>query len=173
MTTNLSTEIRPGTYTIDRARSTCHVLATHAFGLKPVTASVEIRSGTVTVGVDPRESNASAELDAASFRSDDPRRDRNVRGFLDASRHPVIAFRSTGCTPLSPRGEDIGHLQGLLRLRSRESQVELLLTRVEPVPGGYRWTARCTLDRVRAGVTAARGLIARRVHITLDVVATV
>ena len=125
MTTNLSTDIRPGTYSIDLARSTCRLRAAHVFGLKPVEATMAIRSGTITIAADPGRSTASAELDAGSFTSDDPRRNKDVRGkrFLDAARHPVIAFRSTGCT----RTPDGWRLAGVLRVRGRDSEVALAL----------------------------------------------
>jgi polyisoprenoid-binding protein YceI len=168
MTTHMSTDLRPGTYTIDLARSTCRLGVTHAFGLLPVAATVEIRAGTVTIAADPARSTCSAELDAASFTSDDPRRDRNVRRFLDAARHPVIAFRGDRCTR-TDRGWE---LTGTLRVRGRDSEVTLLVDGVEPTPDGYRCTARCTLDRIAAGVSGGRGLVARTVHISLDVVAT-
>jgi polyisoprenoid-binding protein YceI len=170
MTTNLSTDIRPGTYTIDLARSTCRVRATHAFGLKPVVATMAIRAGTITIGADPIRSTASAELDAGTFHSDDPRRNKDIRGkrFLDADRYPVIAFRSTGCR----RSADGWQLLGVLRVRGHDSEVRLALSDLEPVAGGYRCVARCTLDRVTAGVKAGRGIIARTIHIELDIHAT-
>jgi polyisoprenoid-binding protein YceI len=153
MTTNLSTDLRPGTYTIDQNLSTCTLHAAHAFGLKPVTATMAIRAGTVTIGADPARSSASAQLDAATFRSDDPKRDKDVRGkrFLAVADHPVIAFRSTGCVRAAAGWQMTGVLS------------------VEPTTAGYRCTAGCTLDRVAAGVKAGRGIIARPVHLEFEV----
>jgi polyisoprenoid-binding protein YceI len=163
MTTNLSTQIRPGTYSIDLTRSTCTLVATHAFGLKPVTATVAVGGGTVTVGTDPAACSASAHLDAATFTSDDPRRNKDVRGkrFLDAESFPAIGFRSTGCTPRE--------LTGVLSVRGTDSEVTLQLGDVSRTAGGYRCTASCTIDRVTAGVKGGRGIIARPVRITLDI----
>lgn len=167
METELSTEIRPGTYTIDPARSTCRLTATHVFGLKPVEATVAVRGGTVTVAADPKRSTASAELDAASFRSDDPRRDRDIRGkrFLDTANHPVIAFRSTGWA----RGATGWQLTGVLSVRGRDSEVRLDLDRAESTPDGVRFVARATVDRVAAGVPTGRAVIARPVRLELDI----
>lgn len=166
MDTNLSTEIRPGTYTIDPARSACRFVATHAFGRMPVQAAMAVRGGTVTVAADPARSTASAELDATSFRTDDARRDRTVKGkgFLDARGHPVIGFRSTSCTGRTVAGQ--------LSVRGVASDVVLEVTDCVPVAGGYRFTATCVVDRVAAGVKAGRGLIARPILITLDVCVT-
>jgi polyisoprenoid-binding protein YceI len=167
METELSTKIRPGTYSIDPARSTCRLTATHVFGLKPVAATVALRGGTVTVAADPERSTASAELDAASFRSDDPRRDKDIRGkrFLDTANHPVIAFRSTGWV----RGATGWQLTGVLSVRGRDSEVRLDVDRAESTSDGPRFTARATVDRVTAGVSAGRAIIARPVRIELDI----
>ncbi|MCU7725075.1 YceI family protein [Actinoplanes sp. KI2] len=167
MTTNLSTDLRPGTYLIDQDQSVCTLHAAHAFGLKPVTATMAIRAGTVTIGADPAQSSASAQLDAATFRSDDPRRDKDIRGkrFLAAADHPVIAFRSTGCT----RSAAGWRMTGMLSVRGTDSEVTLTLYAVEPTTTGYRCTASCTLDRVTAGVKAGRGIIARPVRLELEV----
>jgi polyisoprenoid-binding protein YceI len=167
MTTNLSTDLRPGTYTIDQTQSTCTLHAAHAFGLKPVTATMAIRAGTVTIGADPARSSASAQLDAATFRSDDPKRDRDIRGkrFLAADSHPVIAFRSTGCA----RAAAGWQVTGVLSVRGTDSEVTLTLGTVEPATTGYRCTASGTLDRVAAGIKAGRGIIARPVHLEFEV----
>ncbi|WP_030438834.1 YceI family protein [Actinoplanes subtropicus] len=167
MTTNLSTDLRPGTYTIDQSQSTCTLRAAHAFGLKPVTATMAIRAGTVTIGADPVRSSASAQLDAATFRSDDPKRDKDIRGkrFLAVTDHPVIAFRSTGCV----RAAAGWQVTGVLSVRGTDSEVTLTLDGIEPTTAGYRCTASCTLDRVAAGVKAGRGIIARPVHLEFEI----
>ena len=170
MTTNLSTQIQPGTYTVDPARSSCRMIATHVFGLKPVDASMTVERGTVMVGADPARSTASAEVAAGSFRSDDPRRDKDIRGkrFLDAGRFPVISFRSTGFTA---DGES-RLLTGVLNVRGQDSPVTLAVESAEATADGCHFTATCTVDRVAAGVRAGRAIIARTVRITLDLYAT-
>ena len=167
MTMNLSTDLKPGTYTIDLARSTCRLDAAHAFGLKPVAATMAIRAGTVTIGADPVASSASASLDAASFRSDDAKRDKDIRGkrFFDAARHPVVSFRSTGCE----RAATGWRMTGVLSVRGTDSDVTLAITGLAPTADGYRCTATCTIDRVTAGVRAGRGIVARPVRITLEI----
>jgi polyisoprenoid-binding protein YceI len=167
MTTNLSTDIRPGTYAIDPAASTCRLHATHAFGLKPVTATMAIRGGTVTIAADRTRSTASAELDAGTFRTDEARRDKDITGkrFLDVAGHPVIAFRSTGCA----RSAAGWQLTGVLRVRGVDSEVTMVVDAIEPAGAGYRCMAHCTLDRVTAGVRGGRGIIARPIRIELDI----
>ncbi|WP_240670420.1 YceI family protein [Actinoplanes solisilvae] len=166
MTTNVHTSIQPGTYTIDPSRSSCRLTATHVFGLKPVAATVDLRGGTVTVAPDLAASTCSAMLDAATFRSDDERRNKDVTGkrFLHAGSHPVIAFRSTGCRA----GSDGWLIDGVLRVRGRDSEVTLTVEEAEWTGSGCHFVASATIDRVAAGVGAGRAIIARPVRLTLD-----
>ena len=168
MTQNLRLEgdIRPGTYQIDPARSEVRLTATHVFGLKPVDATMAIRSGTVMVGSRPEQSTVSAELDAASFTTDDPRRDKDVRGkrFLAVESHPVIGFRSTGVARTAAGWE----ITGVLAVRGGSAPVTLTVVDFQQRGIGYRFRAMTTVDRAAAGVTAARGLIRRDVRITVE-----
>jgi polyisoprenoid-binding protein YceI len=168
MTQNLRLEgaIQPGTYLIDTERSVVRLTATHVFGLKPVDATVQVRSGTVMVGTRPEQSTVSAELAADSFTTDDKRRDKDVRGkrFLAAEAHPSIGFRSTGVS----RTADGWQLAGVLSIRGGSAPLQLDLVNVTPTAEGYRIRATATVDRVAAGVTAGRGIIARQVRVTVE-----
>ena len=165
--TNTLIEILPGTYTIDPARSGASFAAYHTIGKKPVRGEVPVRSGTVTVAAEPRRSTVSAELDVTGWRTDNPRRDKDVRGkrFLDADRHPVIGFRSTRVTG-SAQGWQV---VGVLSVRGGSTEVTLAITGMEPTVDGCRITATTRVDRVAAGVTAGRALIARHVDVELTV----
>ena len=149
-----------------------HLPARRHSRLRPqaVRATVALRGGTVTVAAGTENSTASALLDAAGFRTDDPRRDKDVTGkrFLDAARHPMIALRSTGCY----RDADGRRLAGVLRVRGRGSEVDLALDMAEATADGVHFVATGTLDRVTVGVAAGRAMIARQVRVTLDVHAT-
>ena len=162
----LEGDIRPGTYVIDSARSSVKLTATHTFGLKPVDATFAVRSGTVMVGARPEQSTVSADLDAASFTTDDPRRDKDVRGkrFLAADTHPAIGFRSTGLS----RTADGWQLTGVLSIRGGSAPLTLSIVDVQPVTDGYHVRARTTVDRVAAGVGAGRALIGRHVRVTVE-----
>jgi polyisoprenoid-binding protein YceI len=166
--TQTRTDIRPGTYTIDPAASTCEFTATHVFGLKPVHGTMAIAYGTVTVATEPRRSTVAAELDAASFTTDDQRRNRDVRGrrFLDAQRFPVVGFRSTRLARTADGGWQV---IGELAVRGGSTEVALDLTGMEPDGDGYRISATTTVDRVAAGVAAGRAIIGRLVTIRLTV----
>jgi polyisoprenoid-binding protein YceI len=170
MTDNLrtSTDIRPGSYLIDTARSRAEFTATHFFGLKPVDGTMPIRSGTVVVADEPRRSTVSAELDAAGFTTDDPRRDRDVRGkrFLDAAAFPTIGFRSTRVV----RAAEGGQIIGVLSVRGGSTEVTLQVTEVVPTVDGYRFTATTTVDRAAAGVRSP--VVGRLIQVRLTVVVT-
>lgn len=161
--TNTLTEIRPGTYTIDPARSEIRFTATHVFGLKPVAGTMAIRSGTVTVAAEPRRSTVSAEIDATSWRTDDARRDKDVRGkrFLDVERHPAIGFRSTRVV----HGAGGWQVVGELSVRGGCCEVTLALTDIGP----DRFTATGRVDRVAAGVAGGRAIIGRHLDVSLTV----
>ena len=165
--TNTLIEILPGTYTIDAARSSASFAAYHTIGKKPVRGEMPIRSGTVTVADEPRRSMVSAELDASGWRTDNPRRDKDVRGkrFLDTDRHPVIGFRSTR---VAGNGQS-WRVVGVLSVRGGSAEIELAITGVEPTVDGCRITATARVDRVAAGVTAGRALIARHLDVELTV----
>jgi polyisoprenoid-binding protein YceI len=168
MTDNLRTrtDIRPGTYLVDAARSTVRFTATHVFGLKPVDGTMAVRRGTLVVADEPRRSTVSAELDAGSFTTDDERRNRDVRGkhFLDAERHPTIGFRSTRLVP----GAGGWQIIGVLGVKGGSAEVTLNLTAIEPTVDGYRFTATTTVDRVAAGVRTGRFIVGRYLDITIS-----
>ena len=171
MTDNLltATDIRPGTYRVDPTRSTVRFTATHVFGLKPVDGTMIIRSGTVSVADEPRRSSASATIDATSFATDNPKRDRDIKSkrFLDAGNHPVIGFRSTRVT-----GGDHWQIAGVLSVRGGSADVTLDLVEIAPTVDGYRFTATTTVDRVAAGVGAGRAIIGRTLKATLTLCVT-
>ena len=166
--THTITEIRPGTYTVDPARSAVRFTGTHVFGLKPVHGTMTIRSGTVMVAAEPHRSTVSAEIDATSWTTDDDRRNRDVRGrkFLDAAGHPVVGFRSTRLSP----GPDGWEITGILGVRGGSAEVTLRLGEAVPTADGYRFTATARVDRVAAGVTAGRAIVGRHVDVELTVV---
>jgi polyisoprenoid-binding protein YceI len=152
----------------DAAHSSVRLTATRTFGLKPVDATVAVRSGTVMVGTRPEQSTVSADLDAAGFTTDDPRRDRDVRGkrFLDAATFPAIGFRSTRVV----KAAEGWQIVGVLSVRGGSTEVTLQVTEVMPTVDGYRFTATTTVDRAAAGIRSA--VVGRLIQIRLTVVVT-
>lgn len=91
-----STRPQLGRCEIDTSGSTVRFRTRHLFGLAPVRGEFAIRTGIVDVAEPLAASRICVEIDAASFRTGNPQRDRNVRSgrFLDAGRHPVMTFVS-------------------------------------------------------------------------------
>lgn len=164
------TDIRPGTYTVDAARSAVRFTATHVLGIKPVDGTMTVRAGTVVVAGEARRSTVSAEIDATSWKTDDAKRDRDVRGpkFLDVQAHPVIGFRSTRLA----HGSAGWQIAGELSVRGGSCEVTLRLTDVQATVDGYLFTAVARVDRVAAGITSGRAIIGRHLDVTLTVCVT-
>ncbi|GAA0810091.1 YceI family protein [Spirilliplanes yamanashiensis] len=165
METNTRATVQPGTYRLDPVHTTIRFTAYHLWGVKPVAGTFTLRSGVVVVAHDQRRSTVAAELDAASFHTDDPRRDRDVTGkFLHAAAHPTIAFRATAT--------DSARLDGVLTVRGTESPLALEVGPPEPLDGGgWRCAATARVDRFAAGVTTGRGIVHRWLDVELTVVA--
>jgi polyisoprenoid-binding protein YceI len=72
-------------------------------GLGRVSGTVAVRAGTVDV-VRPALGQVTAQVDAGSFETGNPRRDRDVRGprYLASVNHPTIAFQG-GSIRMAPR----------------------------------------------------------------------
>jgi polyisoprenoid-binding protein YceI len=163
MTVTAQPAIAAGTYRIDPERSSIAFVTKSLFGLETVRGTFRIRSGEIVIAADTARSTARATIDAGSFRTDKPRRDKDVtsKRFLDAARYPTMTFTSTGLA----YGPDGWRLTGTLTVRDTTSEVALVVS--EQAPGFLRATAR--VDRHAAGVTAGRGLISRYLDLTLDV----
>jgi polyisoprenoid-binding protein YceI len=148
---------------IDPARSTVRFCATHVLGLGPVEGTLAVVEGEVDV----ERRTAWAVLDATSFSTGKPRRDKDVkdRRFLDVVRFPTIRFDSTALT-----GDDgRRRLAGTLTVRDVTGPVTLDVVTARPIDGGHVVRATGVIDRRAFGVTAGRGLIGPRLTVTIDV----
>jgi polyisoprenoid-binding protein YceI len=117
------------------------------------------------VADDRQRSTASAELDAAGFATDNPRRDKDVRGkrFLDAATFPAIGFRSTRVV----RSAGGWQIAGVLSVRGGSTEVTLAVTEWAPTVDGYRFAATATIDRKAAGV--GNLIVGRLIQVRLSV----
>lgn len=157
-----------GTYTIDPARTSVTFGVQEVF--HQVTGTFACLGGRVVVADRLEDCAVEARIDAASFTTDKPRRDKDVRGkrFLDAATYPEITFTGTGV-----RAEGSGWvLSGVLGCHGTEEPVDLVVEALEPHDDGLHARATARVDRRTSGVGAGRGLIGRYVDITLDVVAS-
>lgn len=152
-----------GRYEIDTSRSTVRFRTRHLFGLAPVRGTFAIRGGTIEVAEPPTGSTAHAEIDAASFRTGNPARDKTVRSarFLGASRYPVMTFVSERLTPPT--------VPGTLTVRGVTRPVALSIEHLEVEPGSFTARAAVRIDRTEFGVTASPGMAGRRLDLTVEI----
>lgn len=168
MITDTGQAIAAGTYLIDPARSTIRFHTTHSFGLGPVSGTFAVRDGVITVADDPAASSVTAAVDAASFRTDKPRRDTDIRSkrFLHSEAFPTLDFVSTEVVRTGQEWQ----LRGRLCVRGVTAPVVLRLTSGAPTPDGCRFQASVRIDRYAHRV-GMRGVVARHLDAVIDVVA--
>jgi polyisoprenoid-binding protein YceI len=164
----IETTPQPGHYVIDPGRSRVTFVTRHLFRLGRVKGSFTIRGGTADIADPIAASTVCAEIEAGSFRSHNPARDRIVLSprFLDPAGHPVITFRADRIDA----GDQI--LTGSLTVRGATRPVTLAVTRCEVARGSFTARATARIDRTEFGVTASRGLAARYLDLTLEVQCT-
>ncbi|MGW2859476.1 YceI family protein [Streptomyces sp. SDr-06] len=152
-----------GRYILDPDGSTLSFRTRHVFGLLPVRGSFAIRSGTVDIAEPLGTSAVRAEIDPASFRTGNRQRDTAVRSarFLDAARHPLIAFtadRLDGTT-----------LPGTLTVCGVARPVDLSVEECAAAAGEFTARATARVDRTAFGVTASPGMAGRHLDVTVRV----
>jgi polyisoprenoid-binding protein YceI len=163
MTATDTGTVAPGTYRLDPDRCTVQFRTAHAFGLGPVHGTFAVREGVIVIGDQPR---VTVSLDPASFTTDNPRRDKQIRSkaFLDVLRYPSMSFASTDVSGLV--------VSGTLTAHGTAAPVTLTVTAVSSRPGGLRCRATTRIDRYASGVTTGRGLIGRYLDVELDILST-
>jgi polyisoprenoid-binding protein YceI len=185
MSTFTSTAMTPTaatTWAIDPAHSVVELAVKHM-----MFSTVKGRFTTVAGTIDWDEGNlaassVSAEIDAASVDTGEPKRDGHLRSadFLDVEAFPSITFASTGVVP---RGRGRFVLVGDLTIRGVTQEVsleaELLGTGGDPW-GGKRagFAATTTINRADFGLTwnqaleAGGVLVSDQVKISLEIQAS-
>jgi polyisoprenoid-binding protein YceI len=153
----------PGRYEVDTSCSAITFRTRHLFGLAPVRGRFAIRAATIDVAEPVVGSSIYAEIDTASFDTGNEQRDVTVRSarVLDASRYPVITFRSerTGGPALV----------GTLTVRDVTQPVALSIEESAVTPRSFTARAITCIDRTEFGVTAYRGLAGRYLDMTMEV----
>ena len=144
-----STHIPMGTWSIDPARS--HVaFRVKQLGAGAVDGAFEEFEGTVDLAGDAVHGTVSV----ASLDTGNGRRDAHLRSsaFLDAERHPTIAFRSSTIRRV---GRGTLEIAGELTIRGVARTVTLTAD-VEPTSDGVMLTVSGRLNRRDYGVTPNR-----------------
>lgn len=126
---------------------------------------------------DVRRSTVTATIKASSINTGNSRRDVHLRAadFFDAEKFPDIEFKSTRVE----RGQDRDSLEldGTLIVNDKPVPVTLAVNEMDRSrsPKGEEfiyYSATTELDRFAFGINHWRGLIGRRVKVTINVQAT-
>jgi polyisoprenoid-binding protein YceI len=161
---------RPGNYRIDPSRSQITFRTRHLFGLGAVRGAFRLHEGEIRVANPAETSAVRATVDAGSFHTGNPDRDRTVRSgrLLDTERFPVFTFTSGRLAQAD------GHwiLHGSLTVTGNEYPVDVAIERARTAGPEISVLASADLDRYAFGVTAMKGLAARRLSCRIEIVAT-
>jgi polyisoprenoid-binding protein YceI len=126
---------------------------------------------------DMGRSSVLARIDARSIESGNKRRDVHLQlaDFLDADNFPDIEFRSTRVA----RGKDRDSLdlEGSLTVKGKSKTVALVVNEMDRSrsPRGEEfvyYSVTTELDRYELGINYGRGIIGRKVKVTINVQAT-
>jgi polyisoprenoid-binding protein YceI len=150
---------------LDADHTTITFHTRHLFGLAAVGGTMRVHQGLVSIS-DEGHATGAITIDADSFDSGNTRRDTDVAGprFLDAEQYPLITFRPTRLVPT-----DHGwRLDGDLTVRAKSQKVSLSITSIESVGDGLRVRCTARIDRYAFGLTAARGMAARHLDLSID-----
>ncbi len=169
-TTALPADIKPGTYRIDEERCLITVRTRHLFGLGAVRGTFRLRSGEIRLAGQVQDSAVRAAVDAESFHTGNPGRDRTVRSarLLDTAEYPTVTVASTEVAESGGRWT----VRGWLVVRGNSSPVELAIQEARADGPQLTIVATAGIDRYAFGVTAMKGLAARRLSCQLEIVAT-
>ena len=135
-----------------------------------VDGTFRLASGRVVLGDgDLSRSTIEAVIDADSVDTDEPKRDAHLRSadFLDVTRYPTIAFRSTRVEQAD--GDD-WKVTGYLTLRGTTRPVVLDVQRSTAEGSRASAHASTAIDRRDFGITYSGYAVGKQVAITIDAV---
>lgn len=157
-----------GRYSLDPVRSSI-TLRTRLFGLHALTAAMYIADGQIDVDPAVPRATVAAAISAASFSTDNPRRDSDIRSsrFLHAGTYPELSYRAGTLS----QDHDRWTLTGELTVRDVTSPVTLEIDSVQATGQGFRAHATTRINRAAFGLTAAQWMGGRIFDIELTVAA--
>ena len=157
-----------GRYQLDPSHTVVAFRTRHLFGLGAVSGTMTVTGGEITIDPAIPQASVTATISAASFHTDIRARDRVTRArFLQTDQYPDITFQAETLN----RAEDGWMLAGELEVRGVSRPVTLVIESVEEAGAGFRAQAAARIDRYAFGVTAAKGVAARYLDISLTAVA--
>jgi len=155
-------------YTLDPARSSV-TLRTRLFGLHSLSATMYITEGQIDVDPAVPRAVVTATISAASFSTDNPRRDNDIRSprFLNADKYPELSYRAGTLR----QDHDRWTLAGELTVRDVTKPVTLEIDSVQVTGGGFRAHATTCIDRTAFDLTTATWMGGRIFDIELTAAA--
>lgn len=163
--------LSPGRYRLDPTESQVHYSSKHMFGMGTVHAVFTVREGELILGEPMATSSATVTISAASFSSNNRKRDKDVRsaGLLNVDTYPDITFASKGLQQ-TPDGWLVN---GDVTAHGQTVPVDVRIDRFTAEGDGIRVHGQVGhLDRTAFGITGSRGLVGRYFDLELDVLAT-
>jgi polyisoprenoid-binding protein YceI len=165
----------PGRYLISPEHSGAVIRTRHLFGLGAVRAALELRDGHIWVAEQPESSAVQTRFAVSTFQSGNPARDAAVLSprLLDAENFPTMSFTSAELVRAqgAQGAREQWSLRGELAVRGVTRLVEARITKLHADGPTLSATAQAVIDRYDFGITAYRGLAARKLTIDLTVVA--
>jgi len=153
-----------GRYALDPVRSSI-TLRTRVFRLHSLTAAMYITSGQIDVDPAVPRATVTAAISAASFSTDNSRRDSDVRSsrFLHADAYPELSYRAATLS----QDNDRWTLTGELTVRDATGPVTLEIDSFQVTGQGFRAHATTRIDRAAFGLTTAQWMGGRIFDIEL------
>lgn len=159
--------LAPGGYRLDPDRSQVHYSGKHMFGMGTVHATFAVQGGELRISEPLENSSVTVAVDAASFKSNSAKRDKDVcsAGLLDVARYPAIAFTSD---TVQQDGETL-LVTGTVTAHGHTAGVDVRIDRLTNEGSGIRLHGRAEhLDRTAFGITGSRGMVGRYLDLELD-----
>ena len=159
-----------GDYVLTNGSSSISFKTRHMYGLGRVKGHLSVRSGNLHVVEGIAGSAVNAVVEAASFTTHNPIRDRHVRSrmFLGVKKNPTWTYESNSVVQ---EGADLV-VKGTFTVRGDSAPVSLMLDRVEATSSGELIiNAHGEVDRYALGVTTLRGMAARLLSFDIELTA--
>jgi polyisoprenoid-binding protein YceI len=171
MNTTTMPSIAAGTYVLDTAKSTVSFSVKHLFGLGTAHGTFAIKRGEVCLDAELPRCYVDAVLDAASFHTGNPRRDKDIRSarFLDVANHAELTFGGTG---VRVKQDGTATMSGELVVKGHRTPVTLTVSEYTATGNGFRCVAEGIIDRYATPVAGGKGLIGRELTVRIEVCAT-
>lgn len=169
--------MKAGTYTIDPTHTYGNFEVEH-MGLSTMHGRIDVKSGTIKIDPNGKNSHVQVTLDPASVDTGDKARDEHLRdmdGFFNVKKYPTMTFESTSVT-FDEDDADEATVQGKLTLHGVTQPITLdvddMACRVNPLEkSNYTcgFSAEAMLKRSDFGMDAYLPLVGDEIELSIEV----